>query len=255
MFKIVLKLNFLAGIVLLFLSSFAGAAEARAEASEQQDISSAAALQKYFQMQQTHDDALRGVSMQVDIDAAVPGLKEHGKLRALRKISKVGQVTYRVLGFQGDSSIKKDVIARYLQAEQQGQGDQNLAITPENYKFKAKGLKTTDAGGQVYVFQLTPRKSKVGLFKGTMWLDRRTYLPVMERGRLVRNPSIFFKKVEFERDFGIRNGVAVPLHMTTEIDVRLVGKVELSIDYSNYEQNGADADDSQSASLATAGAQ
>jgi hypothetical protein len=211
------------------------------------DYHSTQILQKYLTAQQAHEDALRGASMQVDIDANVPGLKEHGRLHALRSISKVGSVTYHMLSFQGDNSVKKDVIARYLQAEEQGQGDQSLAITPANYKFKYKGEKTIPSGEQVFDFQLSPRSKKVGLFKGVLWLDAKTYLPVLEKGRLVKNPSIFFKKVEFERDYSILNGTAVPKRMSSTIDVRLVGKVELSINYSNFEQNGADTGEPQAA--------
>ena len=190
-------------------------------------------INKYLQATQTHEDTLRGVSMEVDINADVPSLKEHGRLHALRKISKVGQITYHVLGFQGDNTIKNQVIARYLQAEQQGQGDESLAITPSNYKFKYKGTKQEN-GQDAYVFQLSPRKKRVGLFKGEIWLDTKTYLPLYERGRLVKNPSIFFKKVDFDRAFAIQNGLAVPQSMSSTIDVRLIGKVHLNINYSNF---------------------
>ena len=36
-----------------------------------------------------------------------------------------------------------------------------------NYKFKYKGMATND-GRTVHVFQLTPRKKRVGLFKGEL---------------------------------------------------------------------------------------
>jgi len=193
-------------------------------------------INKYLLATQAHEDMLQGASMEVDISADVPKLKEHGHLRALRRISKVGQITYHVLGFQGSNTVKNQVIARYLQAEQQGQGDQSLAITPTNYKFKYKGEKVEN-GQEVYIFQISPRKKKVGLFKGEMWLDPNTELPVFEKGRFVKNPSIFFKKVEFERVFTIQNGIAIPQSMSSTIDVRLIGKVELSINYSNFSQN------------------
>jgi hypothetical protein len=143
-------------------------------------------------------------------------------------------VTYRVLGFQGNNTVKKEVIARYLQAEQQGQGDRKLAVLPTNYKFKYKGERAVNSGEDVYVFHLSPHKKRVGLFKGELWLDARTYLPVYEKGRLVKNPSIFFKKVDFERNYAIRNGVPVPQSMSSIIQTRLVGKVELNVSYSNF---------------------
>src|SRR5205823_14911641 len=205
-----------------------GAADGDNKSDAKADAS--AIIAKYLQTTQNHQDTAQSASMQVDIAASVPKLKEQGKLRALRKISKVGHITYRILGFQGDNTIKNQVIARYLQAEQQGQGDESLAIIPSNYKFKYKGTKQEN-GHDVYVFQLSPRKKRVGLFKGEMWLDTKTYLPVYEKGRLVKSPSIFFKKVDFDRAFAIQNGLAVPQSMSSTIDVRLIGKVHLNINY------------------------
>lgn len=194
----------------------------------------AAIIDRYLEATRGHADDLRGASMEVEIKANVPKLKENGTLKALRKISKVGQITYRFLSFQGDNTVKSQVIVRYLQAEQQGQGDSNIAISQQNYKFKYKGLKQTEDGVQGYVFQLSPRKKKVGLFKGELWIDAHTYLPLVERGRLVKNPSIFFKKVDFERDFAIHNGLSIPSRIMSVIDTRLIGKVELLINYSKY---------------------
>ena len=218
---------------------------AQTDGDEQGAVSSgngpAEIIDRFVQATEAHEDSLRGVSMQVDIQASIVKLKENATLKALRKISKVGQVSYHVLSFQGNSTVKNDVIARYLNAEQQGQGDPKLAISPANYKFKFKGKRDANANGKVYVFQLSPRKKRVGLFKGEMWLDAETCLPVMEKGRLVKNPSIWFKKVDFERDFAIQNGVAIPQHMNSKIEVRLIGLVNLNINYSNFVQNADDS--------------
>jgi hypothetical protein len=172
-------------------------------------------------------------AMEVEINASVPQLKQHGRLRALRSISKVGKITYRVLGFQGDNTVKKEVIARYLQAEQQSQGNAALMLTPANYKFKLKGRQPIHDNDMAYVFQVVPRKKRAGLFKGELWLDSTSFLPVLERGRLVKNPSIFFKKVSFERAFAIQNGVSVPEHMTSTIETRIVGRVELDVSFTS----------------------
>ncbi len=187
-------------------------------------------------LQATQADAFstaKNGPLEVEIEASVPKLNQHGHLTALRKISDVGKITYRVLGFQGDNTIKKEVIARYLQAEQQGQDDKSLTLSPANYKFKLKGKKVASNGSDVYVFQVSPRRKRMGLFKGEVWLDAQSYLPVFEKGRLVRNPSVFFRQVDFERDFAIQNGSAVPAHMSSVINTRLVGKVNLSVAYSS----------------------
>ncbi len=82
------------------------------------------------------------------------------------------------------------------------------------------------------------------MFKGELWLDSKTYLPVLEKGKLVKNPSIWFKKFEFERKFAVENGVAVPQHVEVTADVRLFGTVEMDINFSDYQPNAqADADE------------
>ncbi len=208
----------------------------RAASDDSLEPASAAIITKYLeatQLQSQHGDS----SLLLDIKASVPKLRKEGTLRALRIMSNARRITYRVLGFQGDNTVKKDVIARYLQADQQGQNDANLALSPANYKFKFKGEKRTDNGQDAYVFQLSPRKKRVGLFKGELWLDASSYLPVYEKGRLVKNPSIFFKKVDFERAFAIQNGVSVPARMNSTIHTRIVGKVELYVNYSSVPQD------------------
>jgi hypothetical protein len=234
--EIALKFRNLAAIVVLGGISAVGL---RAASDDSLEPASAAIITKYLEAthsQSQHTDP----SMVLDINASVPKLKKQGTLRALRVMSSVGRITYRVLGFQGDNTVKKDVIARYLQADQQGQNDAALALSPANYKFKFKGAKRTDNGEEAYVFQLVPRKKRVGLFKGELWLDATSCLPVYEKGRLVKNPSIFFKKVDFERAFAIQNGVSVPARMNSTIHTRIVGVVELYVNYSSVPEEQAD---------------
>src|SRR5258708_28107090 len=81
---------------------------------------------------------LYGSSMEVYITAKPPKLDKQGRLHALRHISKVGFVTYEVLEFEGDKTIKSSVIARYLAAEAQSRADTDTSfdITPAYYNFK-----------------------------------------------------------------------------------------------------------------------
>ena len=159
--------------------------------------------------------------MEVDIEASLPKLKRHGRLQALRRISSLGRITYEALRFEGDNSVKQDVIARYLAAEAQAQseGAASLAVTPANYKFKYRGMQPY-GGGTVDVFQVTPRHKQVGLFKGEIWIDAKTSLRVRESGRLVKNPSIFIKRIEFVREYEIRDGISVPRQIHSVVDTR-----------------------------------
>jgi hypothetical protein len=222
---------------------------ASVETTASPDVVPESVLSRYFETEQSHRQALRGVSMDVEIDAFVPKLKQQGRLHALRRISQVGTITYHAIAFQGDNTVKHQIIARYLDAERQAQMHQNLSITPENYKFKFKGRRTA-SGRRVFVFELDPRRKQVGLFKGEMWLDASSYLPVFEKGRLVKNPSIFFKKVDFERAFSIENGTPVPVRTSSVIKTRLVGNIELNVNYSNFELDASPPANAESAAAA-----
>lgn len=198
-------------------------------------VQPAGVLDTYTTASTAQSARLRGASMEVEIEASLPKLKKHGRLQALRRISRLGRITYEVIHFEGDKSIKNDVIARYLTADTQVQPNDGagVAVTPSNYKFKYRGMAEKD-GRTVYVFQLTPRKKRVGLFKGDLWLDAETCLPVRESGRLVKLPSIFLRRIEFVREYEIREGLAVPSSIESMVDTRLVGKAELRVRFQNF---------------------
>ena len=191
-------------------------------------------VNKYVVANQQQQDALKGETLEVDIDASVPKLKKQGKLHALKNVSKLGKITYHALGFGGDNMVKTEVIARYLSAEvQANKDDANLAVTPQNYKFKYKGMENID-GRDVYLLHVTPRQKKVGFFKGDLWLDRETYMPVQESGSFVKTPSIFLKKMQFVRKYDIQNGLSVPQRIRAKAEVRFIGPIELNINFLKF---------------------
>jgi hypothetical protein len=181
----------------------------------------------------TQQAALRGAQMNVAIDAKLPRLEKQGKLIALRTISTLGKIGYKILGFQGDDTIKQEVIARFIQAEVEQTRSEDVAITPANYKFRHKGT-IEQSGHRTEMFSITPKKKRVGLFKGDLWLDAKTGMPVRESGVFVKTPSVFLKKVEFMQEYEIHDGIAIPKHLASTADVRLVGRAELNMDFTNF---------------------
>ncbi len=176
----------------------------------------------------------RPVQMEMDIDAELPKLKKAGRLHAFRFVPKVGRIVYDALTFEGDNTVKKEVIGRYLEAERSARSEYagSIAISAENYKFKYKG-QADYVGRPAHVFQLTPRKKKVGLFKGELWVDAETFLPLREWGEFVKNPSVFLRSVYFVRDYIIEDGVSLPRRLITNVDTRLFGAAKLTIWYNN----------------------
>jgi len=193
---------------------------------------------------QQQQQTMKNVAMDVTMEASIPKLKKQGKLSALRVITNVGRITYKVLGFSGDDTVKKEVIARYMTAEVDSTQSRSseLGITPKNYSFKYKG--SIERNGQKsFIFELKPREKRVGLFKGELWIDSKTYLPIREQGRFVKSPSVFIKNVDFVRNYEIRDGVAYLTHMESKTDTRIVGLARLNIDYANYHPQPPDETD------------
>jgi len=198
-----------------------------------------AIVENYCAATRDQELSVQNATMDVDIEASLPKLKKHGRLHALRRISALGRITYEHLFFEGDGTIKNQVIARYLTAEIEAQKNQapSLAVTPANYKFKYRGKSDLD-GREAYVFQVAPRKKRVGLYKGELWIDQATYLRVEETGYLVKSPSIFLKRVAFTRTYEIRDGISVPRQVQSVVETRLVGEADLTIDFSNFSVDG-----------------
>jgi hypothetical protein len=214
-------------------------------------------VSRYLEATRAQQTALRGGTEEIDIDAAVPKFKKQGKLHALRSISKLGKITYKLLGFSGDNVVKTEVIANYLKAEvEAAKGPADIALTPQNYKFKFKGILDWN-GRQVYVLHVNPREKKVGLFKGELWLDADTYMPVRESGSFVKSPSFMLKKMQFVRDYEMQNGVSIPQRTESRVETRFFGKVELNINYLTFSKDSAaaGADAAEAALDSTAGEQ
>jgi len=239
---------FLTVVLAATIGSSAALCEPKAPPMPEQEI-----INRYVLATEAQQSALRGGTEEVDIDAAVPKFKKQGKLHALKNISKLGKITYHALGFSGDNIVKTEVIANYLKAEvDSAQGKSNLSITPANYKFKYKGTQDWN-GRQVYVLHLSPREKKVGLFKGELWLDAETYMPVREQGSFVKSPSFMLKKMQFVRDYELQNGVSVPQRTQSRVETRFFGQVELNINYLTFSKDTAQtgADDAEAVAETT----
>jgi hypothetical protein len=190
-------------------------------------------ISRYVAAQQVQQEALRGARMEVDIDAQLPRLEKKGTLKVLRMISRFGKISFNQIGqFIGDPVVKKEVIGKYLELEQNEREKGTIAITPENYKFQINAIITED-GKQTYIFALTPKRRAVGLFKGELWLDGTTGMPLKETGQMVKSGSAWLKSIRFVRDYEMRDGISILKHLQSTVDVRLIGKAELSANYSS----------------------
>jgi hypothetical protein len=189
-------------------------------------------LARYFDVSKRN--VARGVTMAARFGASLPRMGKEAVLEARRTVMPDGAVQYDVLNRDGDRTVQKDVIARFMATEMDkaGSDNQDLAITTENYRFKFRGQQTRE-GHEVLVYDLNPRKKRVGLFKGELWLDAATGLPLRESGKLVKSPSVFLKDVEFARDYEIRDGRSYLKGMRTTTQTRFWGPAELEVEFTD----------------------
>jgi hypothetical protein len=195
---------------------------------------SGAILEQYLKASKASQEAMRGMKMSVEMRASIPRLDREGGMKATRNVSAMGEVSYSGMTFDGHDSIKREVIARFLQADVEASKQPSIGITPANYKFKYWGLYGT-GDWQLHLFELTPKRKAPGLFKGWIWVEAKTGLPVREEGRFVKNPSVFLKRWDFARDYDVRSGVAQLSYVSSTVMTRIVGEAKGTIRYDNYQ--------------------
>ncbi len=166
----------------------------------------------------------------VEIEASLPGLAKEGTMYAVRQTGVSERSEYSAISFDGDSTVKRQVIARYLDAEEQAEAlpYSTVAVTPANYKFRYLGS-VANNGTTVCIFQIVPKKKRAGLIRGQIWIDSATGIAVRQEGRFVKRPSIFIRGIEVRRDTNLRDGLPYTRVTYVAIETRLVGSAELTI--------------------------
>jgi hypothetical protein len=190
-------------------------------------------LQRYLRARQNHSAAGREEAVEVEIDASLPRLQKHGTMRGLKVITRAGRTVYTRLHFSGDRIIGKDVISRYLAADiEKGPDSGELAIVTGNYRFESIG--EADYNGRAaQVFRVVPKHRRGGLFRGELWLDEATALPLREWGDFVKSPSHFLSQPRFVRDYSLIENQSRPLRLILTAHASLVGEVQMTIWFGN----------------------
>jgi hypothetical protein len=187
----------------------------------------AMALERFLAEQPGHS---RTSIETIEIEASLPKLNKNGRLRAIRRTLSAHELEYQVLELSGDSMVNRELIARYLSADKRATelDTASSAITPANYKFRYVGsVQLLD--DQAYVFRIMPHKKKQGLINGILWLDGETGIAVRLSGYLVKNPSIFLKRVNVTRESYLHDGIVEARITHLLLDTRLVGSARLVV--------------------------
>jgi hypothetical protein len=196
-------------------------------------------VERYVAAAQTQRNAMLGAQMEMKIDGRFTKLRESGQMRVMRTISRLGEMGIDILdAFKGDNRVKTELIARYLEAEEKTKAYGAMLIGPKDYEFKIKAI--IKRGDQTtYVFEVDPRRGGTDKFRGELWVDGATGMPLREAGHLVKSPSIWLTNLRFARDYELHDGISVVKHFQSSTDVRLlgVGSAELDVNFSNFSRN------------------
>jgi hypothetical protein len=121
----------------------------------------------------SQDEAVRWPLETIEIEASLPTLAKRGRLSAVRRLLPAGHPKYEVVESDGDATVRREVIVRYLSADARATElpAPSVAMTSANYKFDFVGAFPLDHR-MAYAFYMTPRQKRQGLLKGVVWLGR-----------------------------------------------------------------------------------
>jgi hypothetical protein len=187
-------------------------------------------LKKYLDRTAQRLPRLTPMVSTVRIEASLPGMNKKGEMIATRTVALNGHISYEMKSFTGDGIIKTKVISTYLSGEQEASETTPPAITPQNYRFR---FKRKEGFGEriAMIFELTPIRKMIGLFKGELWLEEETGLELRQSGRLVKNPSVIFKTADLTREFMVSNGTHYLSKVDYQAETRVVGKAILKMEF------------------------
>ena len=205
-----------------------------------QQLTPAEALDRYLARAGGPQPAPSDSVFTVQIDASMPALHKQGSMTGLKLVSYTGQVVYRGLRFTGDKLVKTAVIARFLSNDMNpAVRTADVAVSRQNYGFTYN--KISDYNGlAAYVFLLKPRRKRVGLFRGELWLTTDTGAPLRLWGDLVKSPSIFIRSFRFVQDYQTAAECSQPLRLMLTIHTRIAGTVDMVV----WQQSAADSPES-----------
>jgi hypothetical protein len=203
------------------------------------------ALATYERRIVRQSDTLSSYNASTVVQANLPDALQQGEFELRTQYIAPRTLRFKAVRFMGDHFVKSEVISRVLQSEVRHVENSNvtdMSISSNNYSFKYK--KTEPIGPRiVHVFAVKPRQKRSGLFKGDIYLDANTGSLCQAKGRMVKSPSFFIRRIEFAQEYADFEGFTVPVHLHSVADTRLVGHVVVDIFVYDYSLMAKDTPD------------
>ena len=83
-------------------------------------------------------------------------------------------------------------------------------------------------GAAAYIYDITPKKNRLGLVLGQLWMDSSTGNEVMLSGSMT-DPTSTSGRIEFVRDTKLMNGAVYARVTHVTLMIPLLGRAEVSV--------------------------
>jgi outer membrane lipoprotein-sorting protein len=220
------------GGILLFLASGVAAAEM----NQSSKLTAVEVIQRMLEQDKARRSALQQYTSNRKYVADNKKFGKHAEVAVREKYVYPGQKQFETLSESGSDYIRRKVISKLIEAEQDAAQNENrdqTRITPENYKFELLGNEEQE-GHSCFLIALIPTHSKKYLIKGRIWVDQEDFAIVRMEGSPAKNPSFWTRKVEFTRRYQKHGPFWLPASIESESEVLIAGKSSLKIEYSDY---------------------
>ena len=160
-----------------------------------------------------------------------------------------GRKEFVIQSETGSKLIIDKVLKKLLAAEKEESRpkvERQFALTGANYRFTLIGQENRSSG-EAYVLEVEPRRKDRFLYRGRIWVDAGDFAVVRLKAEPAKNPSFWTRKADIDEVYAKVSDFWLPARNHSVTAIRLGGRAELTIEYTNYKITDA----GQVSSLAT----
>ena len=163
--------------------------------------------------------------MIIDVNYRSPGTKE-----------------FTIQSTTGSKVIIDQVFKKLLLAEQEtlaADAQRGAALNGDNYDFTLVGYESTPFGS-MYVLSVEPKTKDKFLYRGRIWVDAEDFAVARLEAQPGKSPSFWTKNSEIVQEYMKVSDFWLPARNRSIAGIRLGGRAELTIQYSNYQITSAE---------------
>jgi len=209
---------------------------AAAEMNQSSQLTAVEVIQRMLEQDNARRSALQQYTSNRKYVADNQKFGKHAEVAVREKYVYPGKKQFETLSENGSDYIRRKVISKLIEAEQDAAQNENrdqTRITPENYKFELLGTEEQE-GHPCFLIAVIPNHSKKYLMKGRIWVHQEDFAIVRMEGSPAKNPSFWTRKVEFTRRYQKHGPFWLAASIESESEVLIAGKSSLKIEYSDY---------------------